>query len=581
VETAYEKVTAALSACGSIRRGNNWNCPGPLHGNDDRRPSLQVTRNNVGVGLYCHAGCGMEEIVEALGLSVSDLFDKTDPRPVAHYDYKDLDGTILFRKTRFEPKDFRISHPNGNGWEPRIGNAKPVLYRLPELKEAIARGETVYVVEGEKDVDTLAEHDVAATCNYEGAGKWLDSYSQHFNGAKVVVIADRDDAGYIHAKKVKASLIGTARSVHVMQSAVTMPKADVTDHFAAGFTIEDLVPLNGAFKPVSLGNLVAKGVKEPDFLADGMLYRGGLHCIAGAPDSGKTTIALYWAVQVMNNGGRVAFFDEEGGQDIIAEKLISMGVRNTENLLYVPFPGKMWDDSDVEALIEFLSENQPDMVLWDSSAAFLARAGLDENSAPAVTSWWSRVLMPLARDLNAAVLVIDHDTKSSEQSRYARGSGAKLAVLDVQYKVEIQQPFSRVQNGLLKFMVTKDRRGYLHRGWLVQVNSGRMLELDFVHENDDGYVKTMSPSKRKIYGVLTAEQSLTNKEVLELVHENFPDETPMVAETVSRALNDLMREGWAQRSGSETRASWRKLRLLTGMVNDDEKMVNKKKLTSA
>ena len=62
-----------------------------------------------------------------------------------------------------------------------------------------------------------------------------------------------------------------------------------------------------------------------------------------------------------------------------------------ENLIYVPFPGKMWDDSDVEALMEFLTDARPELVLWDSSAAFLARAGLDESSAPAVTNWWARV----------------------------------------------------------------------------------------------------------------------------------------------------------------------------------------------
>jgi hypothetical protein len=43
----------------------------------------------------------------------------------------------------------------------------------------------------------------------------------------------------------------------------------------------------------------------------------------------------------------------------------------------------------------------------------------------------------------AAVLVIDHDTKSSEPSRYARGSGAKLAAVDVASKIEPIRPFGK------------------------------------------------------------------------------------------------------------------------------------------
>lgn len=560
METAFNRVTSALTAHGSVKHGSNWSCPGPLHQNGDRKPSLQVTSNNVGVGLYCHTGCDTKDIVSILGLCMSDLSDRVDSRPVADYVYTDADGTVLFKKTRFEPKDFKIFHPSGSGWQSKMGDAIPVLYKLPELKEAIARGETVFCVEGEKDVDTLAAKGYAATCNYEGAGKWRDEYSKHFRDANVIIIADRDEAGYAHAKKVKASLTGKAKSVRIMQAAVERPKADVTDHLTAGFTMDELVPLTGAFKPVGLGSLVAAGVREPRRIADGMLYAGGLHCIAGAPDSGKTTIALFWVVKLLSENGMVVFFDEEGGQEIIAEKLISLGAkpRDLDNLVYVPFPGKTWDDSDIAALMEFLGEHCPVMALWDSSAAFLARAGLDENSASAVTNWWARVLTPIARNFGSAVVVIDHDTKASEQSRYARGSGAKLAALDVQFKVEIKQPFSRGQDGLLRLNVTKDRRGYLHRDWLVQMTtSNGLIAPEFMHESEQGYTDSFKPSKRKVWGVLS-EAPQTNEEIREKLGKLFPDEKPMARETVSIQLNELMREGRVVRAGNETRATWKR-----------------------
>ncbi len=61
-------------------------------------------------------------------------------------------------------------------------------------------------------------------------------------GADVIVVADRDPAGYAHARTVARSLVGSARSVMVAEPAIGN---DIADHLAAGRTVDDLTVIGG------------------------------------------------------------------------------------------------------------------------------------------------------------------------------------------------------------------------------------------------------------------------------------------------------------------------------------------------
>lgn len=227
-----------------------------------------------------------------------------------------------------------------------------------------------------------------------------------------------------------------------------------------------------AFAFGDLAALMRKGVMLPKLICGELLYAGGLHTLAGAPDAGKTFLTWWWALTVLRDGGTVVVFDEESGLEITADKLLALDADPDEisRLHYCEFPHRTWGDADLVALADVMTARRPDLVIWDSSAAFLAHAGLDEDHAPEVTRFWARVLSPCARTFGAAVLVIDHDTKAKgAMSRYARGSGAKLAMTDVAFKLSAIAPFSRTQPGKLTLTVTKDRRGVLHRDHTITV----------------------------------------------------------------------------------------------------------------
>lgn len=226
----------------------------PAH--EDRSPSLSIAEGEGGKLLVkCLAGCATEDVTKALGLKMADLFPDEGKRNgngrapgsgkgsiVATYDYRDADGTLLFQVCRMNPKDFRQRKPDKaalDGWAWSTKGIKRVLYRLPEIKAAIANGETVFLAEGEKDVGALVEKGLAATCNAGGAGKWNLDYSNTLAGAGVVIIADKDTSGRAHAANVAAKVHGIAASVKVIELPDVVkaegrkPVKDAFDFFAA------------------------------------------------------------------------------------------------------------------------------------------------------------------------------------------------------------------------------------------------------------------------------------------------------------------------------------------------------------
>jgi hypothetical protein len=169
---------------------------------------------------------------------------------VATYGYQDQNGQLLFQVVRFDPKDFRQRRPNGRGeWIWNLDGVDRVLYRLPELLRAAAYA-TVYVVEGEKDCDSLHKRGLTATTNPGGAGKWLPSMSGHLRDRSVVILPDNDEAGAKHAGDVAQALQGIAKSVRVLRLPGLPDKGDVSDWLAAGGTAEELERLEaGAEEP--------------------------------------------------------------------------------------------------------------------------------------------------------------------------------------------------------------------------------------------------------------------------------------------------------------------------------------------
>lgn len=245
--------------------GTNWYARCPCR-NDDNNPSLSIGQGNDGrVLATCHRGtpCSLDDICLSMGILKQDLFPKKDEEQVkvrvtseklsknlsliATYDYRDALGELLFQKQRFVDengkKTFRQRKPDGEGgWSYQLGEVPRVLYRLPQIANAIAGGAPIWVVEGEKDADTLVAAGYEATTMPNGAGTWLDIHTDSLAGAEVFICSDNDDVGRKHAIDVAKTLTQAGCKVVT----VIPPKGykDVTDLYEDGKSVADLDSLS-------------------------------------------------------------------------------------------------------------------------------------------------------------------------------------------------------------------------------------------------------------------------------------------------------------------------------------------------
>lgn len=238
--------------------GYTAQCPG----HDDKENSLSITEGtDRRILLHCHAGCSVKEILDSMGLKLADLYPEKDRdrKQIAEYLYKDTLGNVIHKTIRYEPKGFTQCRPDKKGgWIYNLKDIQPIIYNLQRVKEAIFKGEIVYIVEGEKDVDNLEKINLAATTSPMGAGKWQDSYSDYLINAITVIIPDNDPIGKSHADQIAKSLLGKAKSIKVIdltKGSELPPKGDITDFFKTLGKLHGIESLNSIVNDTQEFNL--------------------------------------------------------------------------------------------------------------------------------------------------------------------------------------------------------------------------------------------------------------------------------------------------------------------------------------
>lgn len=298
----------------------------------------------------CQQGTTLTALATHLGVKTTN----NGQLPQVEYDYYDASGVLAYQVVRFYKKgekSFFQRHPDEHGQMVNgMNGVERVLYRLPELTQAVAKGERVYIVEGEKDAEILRMRGLVATTNVGGAGKWQPGYSEALKDADVVILPDNDQIGDSHAQQVRQSLQGIAKSARIVRLPGLSDKGDVSDWLAMGHTLAELNALiEEKAKPielvttdkrrdgVTLFDLQYKEFPPERWIIEGILPEGA--CLFAAKyKSKKSWLSLALGLAIAMGGraigrllveqGDVLYLDLEGRQQRIQKRTRAMlGVR--------------------------------------------------------------------------------------------------------------------------------------------------------------------------------------------------------------------------------------------------------------
>ena len=183
-----------------------------------------------------------------------------------------------------------------------------------EVFSRIPGDQTLYIVEGEKDVVTMLSNGLHAICFTAGSGSIPEDISKLKDFSKINIVFDNDDAGREGAMKLARAVVGQDGGVklNVYTFGEDFPEGfDITDYFQGGGTAEDFVgfvergrvfgedPSDfGGFNVLTTAEFIDAQWKEPGFVVREILEEQGTGCIAGTDNIGKSFLATQFAICV-------------------------------------------------------------------------------------------------------------------------------------------------------------------------------------------------------------------------------------------------------------------------------------------
>lgn len=500
------------AAFGGVVSGDQVLIPSPGHSSRDRGTSIRLDPD-------APDGCLVNSFNGADPLAIKDEMRAKGLLPerkaqsgnsawrrTATFTFRDEAGDPLYRTHRLEhpakPKRFEVEHADGNGgWAPKIGDARRVLYRLPELVAADP-AEPIYFVEGERKADKLAEWGFTATAIAFGAGSWRPEYARALARRTVIILPDHDQPGYKFAATVKAAIEAIGGKAYVLQLPNLPPKGDVMDW--AG-TAEDLQALTD--ETLAKRTDLASADENPAITATPFawknpatiplrpwvygrwLLRNTITAVVAPGGVGKsalmasTVLALATGRELLGKtvwGGpqRVWYWNLEDDHDELSRQIHAAALRHgvsredCGDRLFVDsgLDGSTLciavEDRDgfrilqpvVEALVAELRARKIDVLIVDP---FVSSHGVSENdngAIDAVAKEWARV----AKRAGCSIVLVHHTRKLSGQKVTAEMSRGAVALISAARTALVLNRMDSDEADRFGITSDKDRRQYFN-----------------------------------------------------------------------------------------------------------------------
>jgi len=165
-------------------------------------------------------------------------------RREAVYVYHDESGKPIYRKVKKRcecgSKTYTAQRRIGNAetYVNGMGPVSPTLYNLHLLYSSQSFLKGVWLVEGEKDAETLVSLGYVALSYPNGALSWSPDYAVRFRGLdRVFLVADNDAAGMKNLLAVKKDLDPLVGEVRIL---LPTRGKDVTEMIELGDTVEEM-----------------------------------------------------------------------------------------------------------------------------------------------------------------------------------------------------------------------------------------------------------------------------------------------------------------------------------------------------
>ncbi|MGI1690041.1 AAA family ATPase [Thermoanaerobacter uzonensis] len=389
---------------------------------------------------------GWKMLVEILGEEVAKELDYKIP---TIFLYTNEAGTPLFRVIRWDTpngKTFHTQHFDGEKWQDGLGNVRKVLYRLPEVKKAIEKGDMLFIVEGEKCVHAMEKLGFVATTNAFGASAWLEEYSKQLIGAnEVIILPDNDSAGKKHAEKVKRSLEKHGIPCKIVEIPNLGDGEDIADAIARKEIDREkllkLIEKTDSKSPTvqvfefSEFLKYTESLGQIEWLVQDIIPKNGLVLVSGRPKRGKSTLARQLLAGIALNNEKIALNKAvkeapvvitalEDFPQAVAQQLLNLGALPNSPISVAMTFGKNWK--------EFLKPFEGRVVLLDPAALIIGIKDMNDYSE--IYNKFGE-LREFAKNADLTLILVTHDKKPSKNELEALdnvlGSTAITGVVDV------------------------------------------------------------------------------------------------------------------------------------------------------